>query len=375
LSVRSSSPPGTSPPLRERLGRRRTGARTIRHDWVTAPRRRAREALRPAAHAALGAAAAWLIAHVLLGHADPFFAPVAAAIALGTNYSQRSLRIVQMVLGVLLGIGVGSVLGGLLGASTPALGLIVFVTLVGARALGAGFMGSGMMFANQAASSAILVTVLHHGGTGAERALDAAVGGAVALLIGVVLFPSHPLPRLRVAERAVLASLAGALGAAVALLRTGAPAQPAWTLAATQELHERLAQLAEARSAARTNVRVAPRRWSLRATVDAEDQRLARLNLLADAALSVVRSASAALEDRRPLPDALERQIAAIATAVGRLASTPQPWPPDLLAGVGQVAERATEERAGEQVDWASVVASSLRTAARDLEAVIGSER
>ena len=42
----------------------------------------------PAAHAALAAALAWLIAHRALGHQQPFFAPIAAAIALSTKPSE-----------------------------------------------------------------------------------------------------------------------------------------------------------------------------------------------------------------------------------------------------------------------------------------------
>jgi uncharacterized membrane protein YgaE (UPF0421/DUF939 family) len=340
-------------------------------DGIAAARRRARAALWPAAQASLAAALAWLIAHQVLGHSDPFFAPIAAASALGTTHVQRSRRIVQMVLGVLLGISVGSLLGELLGRSTPALGLTVLATLLIARALGVGFVGDGMVFANQAAGSAILVVVLHHSGTGDERALDAVVGGAVALVVGVVLFPAQPLPRLREAERGVLESLASALEQVVSLLRSGTPAEPGWTLAAAYDVHQRLAQLAQARSAARANVRVAPRRWRLRGLVDAEDRRLARLHLLADAVLGLVRAATGALEDRQPLPVALDHHIAALAMAIGKLASTSQPWPRPLLRAVEEVAGRVIDQRAAEDADWAPVLESTLRTTARDLEDVI----
>src|SRR6201989_1683210 len=200
-------------------------------DVIAAPLRRVRAALAPSVHSALAAALAWLIAHRLLGHSDRFFAPVAAAIALSTMPVRRIHRIVQMVLGVLLGIAVGSVVGAVLGVSTPALAATVLVTMLVARALGAGFVGDGMMLVNQAAGSAIIVVVLHHSGTGAERAVDALVGGAVALLVGVVLFPARPLPLLRAAERTLLRSVANTLDGVVALLATGAPADPAWTVA------------------------------------------------------------------------------------------------------------------------------------------------
>ena len=54
-------------------------------------------------------------------------------------------------------------------------------------------------------------------------------------------------------------------------------------------VHQQLNGLARARATARVNVRVAPRRWRLRAEVDAETQRTAQLDLLANAVISLIR--------------------------------------------------------------------------------------
>ncbi len=72
--------------------------------------------------AAIAAALAWYFAHRVLGHAQPFFAPIAAAISLSTSQIQRSRRIAQMVAGVLLGIVIGEGLHSLLGGSTVGAG-------------------------------------------------------------------------------------------------------------------------------------------------------------------------------------------------------------------------------------------------------------
>jgi hypothetical protein len=61
---------------------------------------------------------------------------------------------------VLLGIGIGEGLSAARGTATYALGLIVLVTLFVAIVTGVGYIGQGMMFANQAAASAILVITL-----------------------------------------------------------------------------------------------------------------------------------------------------------------------------------------------------------------------
>jgi hypothetical protein len=84
-----------------------------------------------------------------------------------------------------------------------------------------------------------------------------------------------------------------------------------------------------------------------------------------------VRAATTAVEDRQPMPRSLVQHVAALAFAIGRLASTPQPWPPRLLHAVGEAAGRAIDQRADERADWAPVIASSLQTTARDLEDVI----
>jgi uncharacterized membrane protein YgaE (UPF0421/DUF939 family) len=238
---------------------------------------RVRTSFWPAAQAALAATLAWLVAHRALGHAQPFFAPIAAAIALSTTHLNRSPRIVQMLVGVLLGIGVADVLSGLIGTSGLALGLIVLVTMLVAVLLGAGFVGKGTMFVNQSVASAILVLTLRGHGVGAERALDALVGGVVALVVGVILFPADPRPRLKQGERAVLRSLASATEQVADLVRTGRGAPPGWALAIGQEIHEQLSILAQARMTARANARIAPRRWRLRPIIEAEDHCIARL--------------------------------------------------------------------------------------------------
>lgn len=155
-------------PLSGRIDVARTGRRA---------RRRVLDSFWAVLQAAVAAALAWLVAHRVLGHPQPFFAPIAAAISLSTSHIQRSRRIAQMVAGVLLGIVVAELLHAVLGDSTAALGVIVLATMVISLAVGAGFFGDGMMFPNQAAVSAVLVVTVHRHGTGAERAIDVLVGG------------------------------------------------------------------------------------------------------------------------------------------------------------------------------------------------------
>jgi uncharacterized membrane protein YgaE (UPF0421/DUF939 family) len=336
-------------------------------------RRRVFGALPPVVQAACASALAWFIAHRVLGHPQPFFAPIAAAIALSTSPIQRSRRIAQMVGGVLLGIVVGDGGQGLLGDSTVALGVIVLVTMMLALAVGAGFFGDGMMFPNQAAASAILVVTLHRHGTGSERALDAVVGGAVALLIGVGLFPAEPLKLLRNAEQRMLEVLAGRLGAVSAALREGSLPTEDWTLAAGLEIHQQLNALARARATARINVRVAPRRWRRRPAVDAEDLRTARLDLLANAVISLIRSVSIQRDPAPPDPE-LQQQITLMAGALRWLAEAPRPWPEAVMRETEAAARAALNHAEARGIDRDHVIAAIVRAVARDLIAVLGSE-
>jgi len=323
-------------------------------DQLSEARLRLRRSMGPTVQAALAAVLAWVIAHDALGHAQPFFAPIAAAIALGTTGIRRGRRILQMVFGVTLGIGVGEGASALVGSGTVAIGIVVLATLSAAVVAGVGVFGEGMMFVNQSAASAILVVALHQHGAGSERLVDALVGGGVAAMIGVGLFPAEPLRVLRDAEREVLHSLAGALAHLAALLGTGTPPQAGWALAAAQDIHRQLSALGQARMTARANVRIAPRRWRMRDAVAAEDQRVARFDLLANASLSLIRAGTDALDAsaerspgtvQEPSPGAAkELGVEELAAALETLAAAPRPWPDQTLRAVEQRTAATVEE-------------------------------
>ncbi len=344
------------------------------HEGVAGSRERLRESAWAAVQAALAATLAWFVAHRLLGHPQPFFAPIAAAVAMSVNYFGRGRRAVQMVVGVLLGIVIAEAMLKLFGPNTVVLGVTVLVTMWIALVVGAGFVGEGPMFVNQAAGSAILVVALQRHGTGAERAIDALVGGGAALLVGLVLFPAAPLPRLWAAERALLESLAVALERALARVAKGEPVPAEWTLATGYDIHRRLAALAEARVRAKANVKIAPRRWRLRPVVAAEDRRIARFDLLANAVLSLVRAMALGADEREQLPDWLSEQIGSLASSLRELAATEQPWPPELARDVAAIAWHAVHDLPLTRVDRAPMVAQIVRATGRDLAAVVEPE-
>src|SRR6185312_8281688 len=161
--------------------------------------RRLRPNLWPAVQASVAAAVAWYLAHDVLGHAAPIFAPVSAAVTLGAGRVMRGQRAVQLIGGVSIGIGIGVAVGAVAGAGALALGLglATMITMCVTITIGGGFTGNGVMFINQASVSAILVIALQLPGGVSQRLIEALIGGGIAVVISVLLFPAAPLPLLR----------------------------------------------------------------------------------------------------------------------------------------------------------------------------------
>jgi uncharacterized membrane protein YgaE (UPF0421/DUF939 family) len=144
---------------------------------------------RPLAHTAIAAAAAWLVATELLGHSDPFFAPVAAVLTLGLSANERLRRAIEVTLGVALGIAVADALVLWLGTGTISIAVVVLLAMAAVRML-----GGGPLATSQAAISAVLVATIQPpvDGLTFERALDALVGGVSGLVVASVVFPIDP---------------------------------------------------------------------------------------------------------------------------------------------------------------------------------------
>jgi uncharacterized membrane protein YgaE (UPF0421/DUF939 family) len=130
--------------------------------------------------AAAAATLAYSIAELVLGHSQPFFAPVAAVVALGVSVGQRGRRAAEIVAGVALGLIVADLIVLGLGAGPVRMGFVIAIAVGAALAA-----GGGVLLVNQAAVSAILVVTLQADSAGfdASRLADAAVGAGVAFVI------------------------------------------------------------------------------------------------------------------------------------------------------------------------------------------------
>jgi uncharacterized membrane protein YgaE (UPF0421/DUF939 family) len=250
-----------------------------------------RDVLWAIAGASVAAGVAWYIAHDVLGHPDPFFAPIAAAVCVSASNVFQAQRAVQNIVGVALGICLGSTVVQLFGTEWIAMAATVFAVFCVAVLLGEGILARDLTFANQAAGSAILVMALSVGTDSVfQRLQEALIGGGVALVLSILLFPPNPRTALRVGRVGVMAALHDLLAETGDRIDGTATIPRGWQYAAVDRLHERLEVLAKARTHARHLVWIAPRRWAGRDTVLRADRQAAQVALLAGSLLYLARA-------------------------------------------------------------------------------------
>lgn len=197
---------------------------------------------------AVAAMIAWYVAHDLIGHAFPVFAPSAAVIALGTSYGQRLRRVAEVTVGVAVGVFVGDLLTHWLGSGGWQIALIVVLAMSTALLLDA-----GTIMVTQSAVQAVVVSVLLPLPGGAfSRWTDALVGGGVALIAATIV-PRAALRRPREVAAGVVRRLAALCRAASDCLADG-DAQHA--LAVLDEARDTDDLVAELRAAANEGLSV-----------------------------------------------------------------------------------------------------------------------
>lgn len=172
-------------------------------EWLQRRVRRLGLSLVPILQCAIAGGLAWFIAHDLLHHHRPFFAPISAVASLGLVLAKRWRRSIELIGGVLIGIVIGDLIISRIGAGPWQIAVVVALAMMAAV-----LFDSAPMVTNQAGASAVLVATLLPPGNAAgyERMLDAVIGGGVALLIGA-LVPFNPAHRARRDAALLLATL------------------------------------------------------------------------------------------------------------------------------------------------------------------------
>jgi uncharacterized membrane protein YgaE (UPF0421/DUF939 family) len=138
---------------------------------------------------AVAAAVAFTLARDVVGHTAPFVAPISAIIALGITYGQRTARAVEIVLGVAVGVLVADLITIGLGTGPAQIALVIFLAMAAAVLLG----GTRLVVSQSATSAALVATVAVPDQVSLARPIDSLIGGAVALLVNLVLSPVNPV--------------------------------------------------------------------------------------------------------------------------------------------------------------------------------------
>jgi uncharacterized membrane protein YgaE (UPF0421/DUF939 family) len=211
---------------------------------------------------ALAAGVAWYVAHDLIGHAQPFFAPIAAVVSLGTTYGQRLRRVAEVTLGVAIGVFLGDAITYVLGSGAWQIALIVSLAMVSALLLDA-----GAIFVTQAAVQAIVVsTLIPDPGKAFLRWSDALIGGAVAL-VAATLVPRAPLRRPREQVAVVIRKVAVLLRSSAMRIEDGDVELAMATLADARRTDGLIAELRAASDEGLSVVASSPFRYRHRGDV------------------------------------------------------------------------------------------------------------
>ena len=328
------------------------------------------EALRtlgvPIAQSALAAALAWFLAHDVIGHTKPFFAPIAALIALGVGVANRPRRVAELTLGVAVGIGVGDVLVWGIGSGTWQLGLVVALAMAAAV-----LIGGGPLFVSQAASSAVLVTTLV-GGHNASRFVDALVGGAVGLAV-LVAVPVNPVRRTRNAAAVAFSELAASLDDTAAALEARDVAAVREALARARAAEQSVTSWRQALVAGQETAYLSPLYWPHRQRLSEYAEAAEQLELAVRNTRVLARSAVRAVELDpalpRELPEAIRRLADAVRQVEPALESRDRSQPIATALEAAALATRALESDPG--LSSAHLV-GQVRSTATDILRALG---
>jgi uncharacterized membrane protein YgaE (UPF0421/DUF939 family) len=365
--------PRALPAPRALAERGRERAASLMEEAATRYRTSARERLRRLLRTSrtlvqvpLAAAVAWLIATELLGHQQPFFAPVAAMITLGITLGERPRRAAELALGVALGIAVADLLVLALGTGTLQLALVVFLAMSAALLL-----GSGQLFATQAAVSAALVATIDPPSDGVSftRFLDALVGGGVALAVSAFVLPAHPVALVRSAADKVLDELAATLDDIADAVEAGDRARVERVLLRARDVDPLARDLADAVETAREAVRWGAPRRGARPLVDAWAAASTQIDLAVRNVRVLARGTIRAVDLEENIPPEVVEAIRDLADAVHAIpdAVEQRAVTPQALEHAARAAGRATRVLARTGNLSVNVLVGQIRATAVDL--------
>jgi uncharacterized membrane protein YgaE (UPF0421/DUF939 family) len=268
----------------------------------------------PLLHSAAAATLAWWIARHIAAHPQPFFAPIAAMVALNTSLGERGLNSLQLLLGVFVGIVTAEVALLVSSGGYAAMGIATFIAMAIAVML-----GGVRIVIGQAGASAILTVALARGEAGTHRLEDALIGTAVALLFSQLLFAPEPLNLLRRAESAAFREMAAGVGLTADMLERDDTAPGEQAVSRLRELRDHLGDLARTRNASYRVARHSLTWRTGRAVLARETQNAGQLDLIGSSCVALSRTAlGLSSQERRETAPCVRSLAGALAALAGR---------------------------------------------------------
>jgi fusaric acid resistance family protein len=259
--------------------------------------------------ASVAASLAWWLARLIPHHPRPFFAPVAALIAMGAAPGTRGRQALDLIVGVVLGIAVAAAIATSAGTGTWQIGVAAGLAML------AGMLVSERpVVVIQAGASAVLLIALHQAGAAPGRLIDALIGGGVAIVIAQMLFPIDPLRIVADAAEERAEQLAAALRMLAASLTAGDAVAARRALSRIEAADG--SRLADALEIGRGVARRAPRRRWERRGIEAYGELARELDSSEVNARALASGALRALRDGRGAPPDMAAAAAALAEAL-----------------------------------------------------------
>lgn len=296
----------TSATLRLEVGSRvRAGWARVRSSWALI------------LQASLAAGLAYGIGRYVFGHEAPFFAPVAAWLALGFSRDRSMRRVAELAVGVAIGVAVGDLVVHVIGS-----GLWQMAVVLAGSALVGRFLDRGPLLTTQAGVQAIVIVGLPQlGGGPFGRWIDALVGGVVALAFAL-LTPTDPRRHPRTLAQAAVQELATVLHGLARGLRTRSVEDVEAALLTGRASQPALDEWRDSARAAAELVRLAPAHRRHRAELDRLVEESAMLDRAMRNARVLVRRSVTAVDDAAPgdVTHGLVEAVEAVARATDDLA-------------------------------------------------------
>jgi uncharacterized membrane protein YgaE (UPF0421/DUF939 family) len=328
--------------------------------------RRLQSQLWPIIETAGAAVVAWYLAKLLLGDRETGFAPIATLICLGATLGQQCERALELTGGVVLGVLIADGLVRVIGSGPPQVGLMVVLAMSTAA-----LVGGGTLLMTEAGVSAIIIGSAEPQTVGLfpTRPIEALLGGAVAFVVHLLLFPPDPLLHVGRAAQAVFSGLGRTLEEVAAALSTGDREQARRALEIARGIDVDLRALDEALEVGRDTARTAPLRRPARGRLAAQQEIARHLDFATRNIRVLARDvARHTRTGENPVPD-LAEAVQDLAQAVWALATAfEEPGTDDAPRGLAlQAAAKASEAMARHADITLTEIAGQVRSTAADL--------